>query len=123
MVTGLVLTRSRMGNVAFVASLTGVGCFYLLAVRKLSGRTITFFARPAGHRSARRRQFFRHGNFPLRCPFQRKVRQHRQGITGPYHDAPGVSMEACWNATPLFSMPKKLPTTKQIDDQQAGERR
>jgi O-antigen ligase len=44
MVTGLVLTRSRMGNAAFVASLTGVGCFYLLAVRKLSGRTITFFA-------------------------------------------------------------------------------
>src|ERR1700730_18260067 len=44
MVTGLVLTRSRMGNVAFFASLTGVGAFYLLAVRKLSGRTITFFA-------------------------------------------------------------------------------
>src|SRR5207237_9267017 len=44
MVTGLVLTRSRMGNTAFFATLTGVGCFYLLAVRKLSGRTITFFA-------------------------------------------------------------------------------
>jgi putative inorganic carbon (HCO3(-)) transporter len=44
MVTGLVLTRSRMGNAAFVASLTGVGCFYLLAVRKLSGNTIVFFA-------------------------------------------------------------------------------
>jgi O-antigen ligase len=44
MVTGLVLTRSRMGNVAFFVSLTGVGAFYLLAVRKLSGRTITFFA-------------------------------------------------------------------------------
>jgi O-antigen ligase len=44
MVTGLVLTRSRMGNVAFFASLTGVGCFYLLAVRKLSGNTIAFFA-------------------------------------------------------------------------------
>jgi type IV secretory pathway VirB2 component (pilin) len=44
MVTGLVLTRSRMGNVAFFVSLTGVGCFYLLAVRKLSGHTITFFA-------------------------------------------------------------------------------
>ena len=44
MVTGLVLTRSRMGNVAFFVSLTGVGCFYLLAVRKLSGRTIAFFA-------------------------------------------------------------------------------
>jgi len=44
MVTGLVLTRSRMGNTAFFASLTGVGCFYLLAVRKLSGRTIAFFA-------------------------------------------------------------------------------
>ena len=44
MVTGLVLTRSRMGNTAFFASLTSVGCFYLLAVRKLSGRTITFFA-------------------------------------------------------------------------------
>ena len=44
MVTGLVLTRSRMGNMAFVVSLAGMGCFYLLAVRKLSGRTITFFA-------------------------------------------------------------------------------
>jgi putative inorganic carbon (hco3(-)) transporter len=44
MVTGLVLTRSRMGNTAFFASLTGVGCFYLLTVRKLSGRTIAFFA-------------------------------------------------------------------------------
>src|ERR1017187_3130506 len=44
MVTGLVLTRSRMGNVAFATSLTGVGGFYLLAVRKLSGRTIAFFA-------------------------------------------------------------------------------
>jgi O-antigen ligase len=44
MVTGLVLTRSRMGNIAFVASLTVVGFFYLLAVRKLSGRTIAFFA-------------------------------------------------------------------------------
>jgi hypothetical protein len=44
MVTGLVLTRSRMGNVGFFASLTGVGAFYLLAVRKLSGRTIAFFA-------------------------------------------------------------------------------
>src|SRR5450755_4339321 len=31
MVTGLVLTRSRMGNVAFFASLSGVGSFYLLA--------------------------------------------------------------------------------------------
>src|SRR6184192_597920 len=36
--------KARMGNTAFFASLTGVGCFYLLAVRKLSGRTITFFA-------------------------------------------------------------------------------
>jgi len=44
MVTGLVLTRSRMGNVAFFASLSGAGCFYLLAVRKLSGSTIAFFA-------------------------------------------------------------------------------
>jgi O-antigen ligase len=44
MVTALVLTRSRMGNVAFAASLTGMGGFYLLAVRKLSGRTIAFFA-------------------------------------------------------------------------------
>ena len=44
MVTGLVLTRSRMGNMAFFASLIGVGGFYLLAVRKLSGRTIAFFA-------------------------------------------------------------------------------
>jgi putative inorganic carbon (hco3(-)) transporter len=44
MVTGLVLTRSRMGNVAFAASLSGAGGFYLLAVRRLSGRTIAFFA-------------------------------------------------------------------------------
>ncbi|HEY6458484.1 MAG TPA: O-antigen ligase family protein [Steroidobacteraceae bacterium] len=44
MVTGLVLTRSRAGNVAFTASLAGVGGFYFLAVRKLSGRTIAFFA-------------------------------------------------------------------------------
>jgi len=44
MVTGLVLTRSRMGNTAFFASLTGAGSFYLLAVRKLSGRAIAFFA-------------------------------------------------------------------------------
>src|SRR6202790_1309916 len=36
MVTGLVLTRSRGGNAAFAASLSGVGGFYLLAVRKLS---------------------------------------------------------------------------------------
>jgi hypothetical protein len=44
MVTGLVLTRSRMGNAAFAASLACVGSFYLLAVRRLSGRTIAFFA-------------------------------------------------------------------------------
>lgn len=44
MVTGLVLTRSRMGNVAFGVSLTAVGGFYVLAVRKLSGPTIAFFA-------------------------------------------------------------------------------
>ena len=44
MVTGLVLTRSRMGNAAFAASLSVVGGFYLLAVRRLSGRTIAFFA-------------------------------------------------------------------------------
>ncbi len=44
MVTGLVLTRSRMGNVAFLASLSSVGGFYLLAVRKISGRAIAFFA-------------------------------------------------------------------------------
>jgi O-antigen ligase len=44
MVTGLVLTRSRMGNVAFFVSLAGVGLFYLLAVRQLSRRTIMFFA-------------------------------------------------------------------------------
>ena len=44
MVTGLVLTRSRMGNFAFFVSLSGVGLFYLLAVRKLSRRTIAFFA-------------------------------------------------------------------------------
>jgi putative inorganic carbon (hco3(-)) transporter len=44
MVIGLVLTRSRMGNAAFAASLSAAGGFYLLAVRRLSGRTITFFA-------------------------------------------------------------------------------
>ena len=44
MVTGLVLTRSRMGNIAFFVSLSGVGLFYLLAVRKVSRRTIAFFA-------------------------------------------------------------------------------
>lgn len=44
MVTGLVLTRSRMGNVAFFVSLSVVGIFYLLAVRKISRRTIAFFA-------------------------------------------------------------------------------
>jgi O-antigen ligase len=44
MVTGLVLTRSRMGNIAFFVSLSSVGCFYLLAVRKISRRTIAFFA-------------------------------------------------------------------------------
>jgi len=44
MITGLVLTRSRMGNAAFAASLSAVGGFYLLAVRRLSGRTIAFFA-------------------------------------------------------------------------------
>jgi putative inorganic carbon (HCO3(-)) transporter len=44
MVTGLVLTRSRMGNIAFFVSLSGVGSFYLLAVRKISRRTIAFFA-------------------------------------------------------------------------------
>ena len=33
-----------MGNAAFAASLSGAGGFYLLAVRRLSGRTITFFA-------------------------------------------------------------------------------
>ena len=44
MVIGLVLTRSRMGNVAFLTSLTVVGGFYLIAGRKLSGRMIAFFA-------------------------------------------------------------------------------
>jgi hypothetical protein len=44
MVTGLVLTRSRTGNVAFASSLIGAGGFYLLAVRRVSGRTIAFFA-------------------------------------------------------------------------------
>jgi O-antigen ligase len=43
MVTGLVLTRSRMGNTAFFVSLSSVGGLYLLAVRKLSGPTIAFF--------------------------------------------------------------------------------
>lgn len=44
MVIGLVLTRSRGGNVAFAASLSAAGGFYLLVVRKLSGGTIAFFA-------------------------------------------------------------------------------
>ena len=44
MVAALVLTRSRMGNVAFAVSLGIVGAFYVLAVRKLSGRTLGFFA-------------------------------------------------------------------------------
>jgi O-antigen ligase len=44
MVIGLVLTHSRMGNTAFFVSLTGVGGFYLLAVRRITRNTVIFFA-------------------------------------------------------------------------------
>ncbi len=44
MVAGLVLTRSRMGNIAFFLGLGVVGMFYLLAVRRLSRGVLIFFA-------------------------------------------------------------------------------
>jgi O-antigen ligase len=44
MVAALVLTRSRMGNIAFFLGLTVVGMFYLLAVRRLSSGVMIFFA-------------------------------------------------------------------------------
>jgi len=43
MVIGLVLTHSRMGNVAFFVSLTLVGAFYLFAVRRITRGSIIFF--------------------------------------------------------------------------------
>jgi len=44
MVIGLVLTHSRMGNTAFLVSLTVVGAYYLLAVRRIRRGTMIFFA-------------------------------------------------------------------------------
>jgi len=44
MVIGLVLTHSRMGNTAFLVSLTIVGAFYLLVVRRITRGTMIFFA-------------------------------------------------------------------------------
>ena len=44
MVIGLVLTHSRMGNTAFLVSLTVVGAFYLLVVRRITRGTMIFFA-------------------------------------------------------------------------------
>lgn len=44
MVSGLVLTHSRMGNLAFVLSLTFVGAFYLFVVRKITRGAMIFFA-------------------------------------------------------------------------------
>ena len=43
MVIGLVLTHSRMGNTAFFLSLSIVGTFYLLAVRRVRRNTVIFF--------------------------------------------------------------------------------
>jgi O-antigen ligase len=44
MVIGLVLTRSRMGNTAFFVSMLVTGLFYIVFVRRLSRRTVIFFA-------------------------------------------------------------------------------
>ena len=43
MVIGLVLTHSRMGNMAFFLSLTLAGAFYLLVVRQITRASIGFF--------------------------------------------------------------------------------
>jgi O-antigen ligase len=44
MVIGLVLTHSRMGNTAFLVSLTSVGAFYLFVVRRITRGSMVFFA-------------------------------------------------------------------------------
>ncbi len=43
MVIGLVLTHSRMGNTAFVFSLTSVGALYLFVIRRMTRGSIIFF--------------------------------------------------------------------------------
>ncbi len=43
MVIGLVLTQSRMGNTAFVFSLTSVGALYLFVIRRMTRGSIIFF--------------------------------------------------------------------------------
>jgi putative inorganic carbon (HCO3(-)) transporter len=43
MVIGLVLTRSRMGNTAFFASMLIVGIFYIVFIRRMTRGTIIFF--------------------------------------------------------------------------------
>jgi len=44
MVIGLVLTRSRMGNIAFFFSMIVMGFFYIVFVRRVSRGTVIFFA-------------------------------------------------------------------------------
>jgi len=44
MVIALVLTHSRMGNTAFLVSLTVGGAFYLLVIRRVTRSTMIFFA-------------------------------------------------------------------------------
>ena len=44
MVIGLVLTHSRMGNAAFLISLTVVGAFYLFVIRRITRGSMIFFA-------------------------------------------------------------------------------
>ncbi len=44
MVIGLVLTHSRMGNTAFLVSLTVVGTFYLFVIRRITRGSMIFFA-------------------------------------------------------------------------------
>lgn len=43
MVIGLVLTHSRMGNTAFLVSLTFVGAFYLFVIRRITRGSMIFF--------------------------------------------------------------------------------
>jgi len=43
MVIGLVLTHSRMGNTAFLVSLTAVGAFYLFVIRRITRGSAIFF--------------------------------------------------------------------------------
>jgi len=44
MVIGLVLTHSRMGNTAFLVSLTITGAFYLFVIRRITRGSMIFFA-------------------------------------------------------------------------------